>query len=374
MKEYQCHHCKTYSSQGSWNKGTEKRYGKGIKRTWDEKSSEYFACPYCRLEVNGQDFFHTGREVDSEEADLLHIEYRCDHCKTYSVDDDWDAATKERFGEQITETGANMDHAYFVCPCCKQETHGLELHKTRREVKSRKGESDMGIIVEELQKVHFSIRLVGDSPKKLLGEKIKELKERKERGEIVDHPLLHAQSFNMLSVPEGIATDSYINNLLKADALKLNEVNCVILSLSHTRKAIKTEVASGRCSTNDKIHKGARKWVTYHVVYEEVAVRNLKGELQFDEKDVLITRMKEISAHITKGDAMAAAKEYATDNLTQTIVELERRLDGSDSRIAAVEPIMRDEITYEEVPDNHFKFFGTGYSNTESFRGSYFPH
>lgn len=227
------------------------------------------------------------------------------------------------------------------------------------------------MVETELKEVNYSISLIGDSPKKLLSEQLKLIKEQKERGEIVDHPLLHAQSFNMLSIPEGMSVDNYINNLLKSKALKLNEVNCIILSLGKSRKSIRKEVASGRCTTNDNIHKGVRKWTTYHVLYEEHVVVNSKGETQYDAKGHPITRLHEISAHITKGEALSAAKDYATDYETEVIIELERRLDGSYSRIAKVAPIMRDEIIYEEVPDNHFKIFGVGHNAVARFNGMF---
>lgn len=153
-----------------------------------------------------------------------------------------------------------------------------------------------------------------------------------------DHPIVKAKGFELVAIPENQSWSTFKDNFL-ANTAKPNTVYIAILKMGTKKIQIDEMQMTGKCNTNENIAKGARKWDTKYVVY-------VNG--------------KEIQLFDGKTEAMQFAKQYAIDNDTEVNVELEKRLNGSASRVADIKPMKKHVKKIEEVVSNQFLFFGKG--------------
>lgn len=184
----------------------------------------------------------------------------------------------------------------------------------------------------------------GGKPKEVLSALFRAQKELDVQDQSV---ILKAKAFKLISIPSRYAQqpERYIDSLLDGntdedgDRLSHDTVYCVVLSMRDEMKTSEYEEMTGRCRNNENIHKGGRKWVTKYVVYE----KEFNIELEILDG---------------KTEAMKWAKEYAIDKDRNVYIELEKRLDGSQSRIADIEPIKKTLKKKEMVPNNRYIYFG----------------
>jgi hypothetical protein len=200
----------------------------------------------------------------------------------------------------------------------------------------------------------FKFTLEGENPLPLLKEQIERMREVAS-----DDPLLKAKAFELVSIPDHIGQDQFVTEFLRHTA-EPNKVYIAILKMGTKVVQSDENVKTGKCNVKNNVVKGARKWKTTYAVYVAEHAKDMNGVELYDEIDEPILRNKEIGSFDTKGDAMDFAKTYSVDHDCETFIEIEKRLDGSNSRVASLSPQIKRTKRTQQVPANKFLYFGKG--------------
>lgn len=164
----------------------------------------------------------------------------------------------------------------------------------------------------------------------------------------------HFDDVQLLALPGGTEPYRYIQAI--KDQFTGTQAGCFIMYLGDDKIKIPREELTGKCSKNEEVFKGQRKWLTQYVVYTNTTKRYYDSE----GTPVDIETPLEISAHDTKGDAVEAAKEYAIQNSVKSYIRLEKRLDANSGKQFIAEYEAQTKTVYDEkvVPQNRYMFFG----------------
>lgn len=190
----------------------------------------------------------------------------------------------------------------------------------------------------------YSFRLRGEKPMPLIKGKRDTLVEETNGA----HPLIKAKKYELVSIPETLTSNQFVEMFLDSPKSEVDTIYIAIMGLN--TKTILEEVTklTGRCTTNDIVHKGARKWEKLYVLYLSYV----------DGHDV--TQQREMASFDKKGDALAEAKRLAVENEADVEIRLENRLVGSSPIVATLSPEIKTFNQSKEIPYNHFLIFGKG--------------
>lgn len=157
-----------------------------------------------------------------------------------------------------------------------------------------------------------------------------------------NHAIFKAKKMQMVALPEKEDRYRFIENFMSRDA-EPNIMYVGITRISTKFIDMDGEEMTGRCHNKEVKFKGTRKWETKYVLYNQQVLPSAYIEM-----------------YDTKGEAVDAAKEYAMKHDTEVLIELEKVLNGSNSRITNISPIKRKVSGRREVPDNQYVVFGKG--------------